>query len=98
MVVVTRATLRESAGLGAGIGGFLVGEIPPDRLLEPMLERGRGRPAEHLLHLRNIEDLALDAIGLARIPNDLALELGEPRDELGELSNGGADAGADVDR
>src|SRR5437588_7238312 len=72
--------------------------VPGDRLLEPRAERCARLEAEQLLRARRVERAARLPVRHARVPDDLALEPGQLRDQLGEVADGDLRARAEVHR
>src|SRR5687768_12456906 len=75
--------------------GFLV---PINGQLQPCPEVSVRPEPELFFREAGVEAAPRLAVGLARVPDDLALEFTELRDQLGELANAYLESGADIDR
>src|SRR5271163_4890648 len=72
--------------------------VPFDRPPQPGLERRGCAEAEFTLSARYIQASPRLAVGLARVPRDLALEAGQPRDQRDQIANLDFGPGAQVHR
>src|SRR5439155_3857081 len=64
-----------------------VSAVPLDRSLEALAQRGARAEAEQLLGARRVETPPRLAVRLRRVPDDLAVEADELRDELRGLAD-----------
>src|SRR5829696_10486054 len=72
--------------------------VPGDGALETFAERRPRLEPEQLPGTRGVERTARLPVRHRRVPDDLSREAGRVGDGLGELADGGLDAGAEVDR
>src|SRR5438270_5089712 len=86
---------RRGAGLRAAPA---LCQVPLDTPPQPFLEIGGGPEIEFALRARDVQAAARLAVGLARIPYDLAAKAGQARDQGNQIANGYLAAGSQVDR
>src|ERR687898_203885 len=72
--------------------------VPRHRPLETLAQTGLRPEAEEALGLRRVERAAWLPVRHRRVPDDLAAEAGQVRDQLRDLPDRRLDARAEVDR
>ena len=80
----------------ADVGGLAAKRL--DRPRQPVLELDGRLEAHELAGARDVEVALRLPVRPRRVPHELALEAGEPRDELGEVADGGLAPDPEVDR
>src|SRR5690242_15593847 len=92
---VRRRRSRIRPGSGDPDAGVLA--VPGDRPLQPLAQRRPRAEAEELLRPRGVEEPARLPVRLRLVPEELAVEPGQLRDQRGEVADRDLVAGADVD-